>query len=246
MKRYHLGGFEVWEFEELTSTNTRAAELVSGSLEDKSAVLTFRQTQGKGQSGNKWESEPGKNLSVTLVFKPYHYEASRQFVFSMVMALGCRDFIGRYTDGCLVKWPNDVYVNEKKIAGILIEHSISGPYLRHSLCGIGINLNQREFYSDAPNPVSLFQLTRKEREPMEALEEFLLCVGERYRQIEAYEDLEKDFMKNLYRREGTYRWEDAEGLFYAKIRGIDEFGRLLLVREDGKVGVYGFKEVAFK
>ena len=110
MKKYNVSGFEVREYEEAGSTNTLAAELPKEETPDKSVVLTFRQTQGRGQVGNKWESEPEKNISMTVVFRPRKLEGARQFAISMVIALGVRDFVAKHTDGCEIKWPNDVYV----------------------------------------------------------------------------------------------------------------------------------------
>lgn len=246
MKKYDLNGFNIIEFEELDSTNTRAMELPERELADKTVVMTFRQMQGRGQTGNKWESEPYKNLSVTFVLMPQRYDAARQFAFSMVIALGCRDFIARYTGNCSIKWPNDVYVGDRKIAGILIEHHISGRYIHRSLCGIGVNINQRKFVSDAPNPVSLFQLTGKEMDLKQTLAEFLDCMAHRYGQIYDYEKLEEDYLRYLYRKEGEYRWEDGEGAFRASVAGIDEYGRLVLKDESGCIRKYGFKEVVFK
>lgn len=246
MKRYNLSGFEVLEYEEAGSTNTLALSLRRADLKDKSVVLTFRQTQGRGQVGNTWESEPGKNISMTVVFRPLRVEAARQFAVSMVIALGVRDFVSRYTAGCSVKWPNDIYVGDKKIAGILIEHDIAGRFLGLSVCGIGLNVNQRQFLSDAPNPVSLWQLTGTEMPLEEALEKLLACIGRRYGQVAEYETLETDFLKALYRREGVYDWQDEKGCFRASVEGVDEYGRLRLKDTAGVERVYGFKEVVYK
>jgi len=160
--------------------------------------------------------------------------------------LGACDFISRYVNECSVKWPNDIYVGDRKISGILIEHSIMGRYVGGSLCGIGVNINQERFLSDAPNPVSLFQLIGEEIPVEQALEELLDCIGKRYEMIRDYEGLERDFLKVLYRREGVYDWEDEEGMFRASVRGVNEFGQLILVDEKGTERVYGFKEVAYK
>lgn len=246
MKKYEVSGFEVWEYEELTSTNVLAEQLTREELKDKLVILTRRQTQGKGQIGNKWESEPGKNLSLTIVLCPQHYEAARQFAVSMVIALGVRDFVARYAENVCVKWPNDVYVGEGKITGILIEHNIAGAYLSRSLCGVGININQETFYSDAPNPVSLIQITGKTLPLETALKELLESVEKWYRKIGDYRKLERTFMSCLYRKDGVYRWEDEKGIFRARVAGVDEFGRLLLQDESGKIRVYGFKEVAYR
>jgi len=246
IKEYTVAGFDISEYGELSSTNTEAEQWPKEKLEDRKVILTFRQTQGRGQASNRWESEPGKNISMTVVFCPEKYEASRQFAVSMVCALGVCDFVGRYAEGACVKWPNDVYVGDRKICGILIEHTIGGAFIKRSLCGIGVNINQAEFLSDAPNPVSLLQLTGKQLPLEKALEELLACIGGRYGQIGAYERLERDFMACLYRRQGIHEWEDDAGRFSASIDRIDEYGRLVLRDTQGKKRVYGFKEVTYK
>ena len=164
----------------------------------------------------------------------------------MVIALGTYDFISRYVGECSVKWPNDIYVGDRKISGILIEHSIMGRYVGGSLCGIGVNINQERFLSDAPNPVSLFQLIGEEIPVERALEELLDCIGKRYEMIWDYEGLERDFLKVLYRREGVYDWEDEREIFRASIRGVNEFGQLMLEDVEGNERVYGFKEISYK
>ena len=145
MKTYKIGNFNILEYEEMASTNTCAAEMPSNQLTDRMVILTWRQTQGRGQVGNSWESAPDSNISMTVVLKPERLEASRQFAVSMVIALGCFDFVSRYTDNVSVKWPNDIYVGNKKIAGILIEHKITGMYIGNSICGVGLNVNQEHF-----------------------------------------------------------------------------------------------------
>lgn len=162
MKRYEVSGFGVMEYEEVASTNSLAEKLPLSELKDKQVILTWRQTQGRGQATNRWESAPGKNISMTVIFRPERLEAGKQFAVSMVIALGCLDFLSHYVEGVTVKWPNDVYVGERKISGILIEHRVAGAHIQSSLCGIGVNINQEQFLSDAPNPVSLFQLLGRE------------------------------------------------------------------------------------
>lgn len=245
MKRYEVSGFEVWEYEEAGSTNTVAEQLPAGELKDKQVVLTWKQTQGRGQATNRWESAPGKNIAMTVIFRPERLEAGRQFAILMIGALGCLDFLRRYVDGVTVKWPNDIYVGDRKISGTLIEHRIGSMYVQTSFCGIGVNINQPEFLSDAPNPVSLFQLTGRELPLKQALEELLECIGKRYEQLDRYEDLEHDFLANLYRSSGVYDWEDEQGAFRASIVGIDEYGQLILRDEDGKERIYAFKEVKY-
>lgn len=245
MKKYTVSGFEVCEVEEATSTNTLAEEMSLNELKDKMVVLTWRQTQGRGQATNQWESAPGRNISMTVILRPERFEAGKQFALSMVIALGCLDFVKNYVDKVSVKWPNDVYVANRKIAGILIEHRISGAYVQSSLCGIGVNINQELFLSDAPNPVSLLQLTGKELPLDRALAELLDCIGRRYEQIYNFRALEKDFLQNLYRAEGIYAWEDEKGKFEASVVGIDEYGQLILKDIQGQERIYAFKEVKY-
>jgi BirA family biotin operon repressor/biotin-[acetyl-CoA-carboxylase] ligase len=163
----------------------------------------------------------------------------------MVIALGCLDFLSHYVEGVTVKWPNDVYVGERKISGILIEHRVAGAHIQSSLCGIGVNINQEQFLSDAPNPVSLFQLLGRELPLQEVLEELLECIGKRYEQIHRYAELENDFLRHMYRSTGIYDFEDERGIFRASVGGIDEYGQLILKDTDGRERVYAFKEVRY-
>jgi BirA family biotin operon repressor/biotin-[acetyl-CoA-carboxylase] ligase len=242
-KRYLTGGFEVLEFEELASTNTVAEGMEE--LKDRKVVLTWCQTAGRGQATNRWESEPHKNISMTVILEPENLPAGDQFAISMVVALGCRDFVSRYVEGVSVKWPNDIYVGDYKIAGILIEHRIAGANVQRSLCGIGLNVNQAEFISDAPNPISLFQLIRRELPLRQALEELLSCIGKRYEQLEELGQLREEFIKRMYRTHGIYDWEDGEGRFRGESVGLDEYGQLVLRDTEGRERIYAFKEVKY-
>lgn len=245
MKTYKIGNFNILEYEEIASTNTCAAEKPSSELTDRMVILTWRQTQGRGQVGNSWESAPERNISMTVVLKPEHLEASRQFAVSMIIALGCFDFVSRYTDNVSVKWPNDIYVGDKKIAGILIEHKITGMYIGNSICGVGININQEQFISNAPNPISLLQLIGHPLPLQQVLEELLACIDARYADIHNYANLEKDFLHHLYRGTGIHQWEDIHGRFHASIAGMDEYGQLRLLDEEGHERLYAFKEVTY-
>ncbi len=245
MKTYKIGNFNILEYEEMASTNTYAAEMSSDELTDRMVILTWCQTQGRGQIGNSWESAPHSNISMTIVLKPEHLEASRQFAVSMVIALGCFDFVSRYADNVSVKWPNDIYVGDKKIAGILIEHKITGRYIGNSICGVGLNINQERFLSNAPNPISLLQLIGHPLSLQQALEELLSCIDARYAAIHDYASLEKEFLHHLYRGTGIHQWKDAHGHFYASISGLDEYGQLRLLDEKGHEHLYAFKEVTY-
>ncbi len=245
IKCYRMGGFDVREYAETPSTNTLAESLSPGELHDRTVILTWRQTAGRGQVGNRWESAPERNISMTVVLKPDALPADRQFAVSMAVALGCRDWVARYAEGVTVKWPNDIYVDDRKIGGILIEHRIAGNRIGMSLCGIGVNVNQEVFLSDAPNPVSLHQLTGRTFSLQEALEELLGCLARRFDRLNDYRALEHDFLDCLYRSEGVHVWRDAAGVFRASLAGVDEYGQLRLRDEEGRERVYGFKEVTY-
>ncbi|MFQ9146446.1 MAG: hypothetical protein ACLR5I_15550 [Odoribacter splanchnicus] len=108
-----------------------------------------------------------------------------------------------------------------------------------------VNINQEQFLSDAPNPVSLFQLLGRELPLQEVLEELLECIGKRYEQIHRYAELENDFLRHMYRSTGIYDFEDERGIFRASVGGIDEYGQLILKDTDGRERVYAFKEVRY-
>lgn len=245
MKKYSIGSFTILEYEQATSTNTLAEQMPTSELTDRTVVLTWRQTHGRGQATNRWESAPGKNIAMTLILKPDTLSAGRQFAVSMAVALGCADFVGHYVKDVTVKWPNDIYVGDRKIAGILIEHRVAGAHIAASLCGVGLNVNQERFLSDAPNPVSLLQLTGHALSLPEALAELLACIDARCRFLHDFDALARDFRAAMYRGEGIFDWKDEHGVFRARIVGTDEYGQLVLCDTQGRERVYAFKEVSY-
>ena len=152
-----------------------------------------------------------------------------------------------YTDHVTVKWPNDIYWKDKKICGMLIENDLSGHNLYCSIIGIGINLNQAVFRGDAPNPVSLFQITGNEVNREEVLDRFLSIFYRYYLSLlqEEYEDIRIRYQLALYRREGYHAYRDEAGEFEACIHDIESTGHLLLALRDGSIRRYAFKEVSY-
>jgi BirA family biotin operon repressor/biotin-[acetyl-CoA-carboxylase] ligase len=238
------------KLDEATSTNTVAAEL-GDAAEHGAAVWAVTQSAGRGQRGNTWEAEPGKNLTFSLVLRPTWMSAAHQFELSMLVSIAIvRVFERRLGRKVLIKWPNDIYVDNKKICGILIENSLSGARIERSIVGIGINVNQTEFRSDAPNPVSMAQLTGEAFELRPLLEEF---VSEIVEAVDFYADnTEPDELSALYasllwRNDGAmHRWLDvASGsIISAKIKGVAVTGMLTLTDDAGTDRTYAFKEVA--
>ncbi|MGZ2370128.1 biotin--[acetyl-CoA-carboxylase] ligase [Ancylomarina sp. YFZ004] len=232
----------------LDSTNSHANQLLKDTNpSDGTVVMALNQTEGRGQQTNAWESESGKNLTISLILRPNFILAQDQFQISMIISLGVKDYLDTYTDYVSIKWPNDIYIKDKKIAGILIEQSIMGANLSHSVCGIGLNVNQGKFISDAPNPISLYMLTNENYDLENELTKLLGTIEKRYLQVQGGKapQLEQDYLKNLYWMNEIHEFEDEDGDFKGKIVGISEFGQLQIKDVDNEIRTYNFKEVSF-
>ena len=240
-------------FPEVDSTN-KAINNISESekLPSGSIVIADFQTAGRGQAGNSWESEAGKNLTFSIIFKPTYIPANMAFVISEIISLCVKRTLDMYISDITVKWPNDIYYKDKKIAGILIENSIQQGKISQSIVGIGINVNQSEFRSNAPNPVSLTQITGRSFDLMAILENFRLILAEQNERINKsetcnlyFETIHNDYINSVYRKEGYHKYRDDNDLFEAEIYKIEPSGHLILKRTDGSLLRYAFKEVSF-
>lgn len=234
--------------DEVCSTNTSLREYLAGDrLPEGSVLIADKQVAGRGQIGNVWESEPGKNLTFSVVVYPDWLPANRQFFISQITSLSVKETLGVYVDGVSVKWPNDIYWNDRKICGMLIENDLSGSHIYSSILGIGINVNQAVFRSDAPNPVSLQQITGKEYDKEEMLKRFLSLFYGYYLSLlqEKYEWIREKYQQALYRATGYHPYRDAEGAFEARIDHIEPTGHLVLQLRDGSLRRYAFKEVSY-
>ena len=232
---------------ETNSTNNHLRGLVGKEpLPEGSVVIADYQTAGRGQVGNTWESEKGKNLMFSVILYPDYLPANRQFLISQIAALSVKETLDEYVSDITVKWPNDIYWRDRKICGMLIENDLTGHSLYCSVIGIGININQQEFRSGAPNPVSLAQITNREYDREEILRHFQKRLYDRYLGLilEHEADIRRDYMSALYRSDGFYRYRDDQGLFEARIKEIEPTGHLVLELSDGEVRRYAFKEVS--
>jgi BirA family biotin operon repressor/biotin-[acetyl-CoA-carboxylase] ligase len=233
---------------EVESTNNYASQLIlSKAAEEGTVVLTQFQRSGRGQPGNKWESEAGKNMLATIILYPQFLNAEKQFVLSKIVSLSLVEFLKNKTDNVSIKWPNDIYVGNKKIAGILIENSIKGNMLFSSLLGIGLNLNQEEFLSDAPNPISLKQITGEEYDIENVVVEILESILMWYKKMETdnFYEIDSTYFSHLFRNGEWAKYSKDGNTFKAKIIGIGKFGQLQLEKRDGIVEDFMFKEVEF-
>ena len=242
-------GLIVHRITETNSTNNYAAsEMLTKRLSEGTVIVADSQNDGRGQGTNKWESEPGKNLTFSIVLYPEFLEVSRQFKLSNAISLGLADFLSGLTDGVSIKWPNDIYIGNKKVAGILIENSIRINKISTCIAGIGLNVNQQVFVSDAPNPVSLRQITGIEYELDSLLKGLCLKIDLRYKMLldGVLSEIDKDYAAILYQQGIWAPYSDENGDFDGRILGVDHIGRLRIETRSGKVNCYQFKEVGFR
>jgi BirA family biotin operon repressor/biotin-[acetyl-CoA-carboxylase] ligase len=233
---------------EVESTNNYANQLVlSKAAGHGTVVLAQHQKMGRGQHGNSWESEFGKNLLMSIILFPNFLPAAKQFYLSKISSLALTGFLTNETSDLTIKWPNDIYVGNKKLAGMLIENSIKANHLDSSIIGIGLNLNQEVFVSGAPNPVSLKQITGKEYNVEEValkIRELLIFWFEKLR-AGSFNEIDLNYFKQLYRRNEWAIFAKQGILFEARITGIGDFGQLILEDRNGVFSEYMFKEVEF-
>lgn len=236
---------------ETSSTNDYLARLCKESkAKEFYTVMAESQTNGKGQRGNSWESEAGKNLTFSIVLYPTALEANKQFCLSMLAALACHEALDNYTNGFSIKWPNDIYWKDKKIGGILIENELEGKYIVQTIIGIGLNINQDVFRSNAPNPVSLKQILGAEIKIEEVMMKVVHGIVGGYRLLESHFDITFQsirllYRKHLYRHKGLFPYRDAEGDFLAEYQEVEPDGHLILKDEQGTLRRYAFKEIEF-
>ncbi len=233
---------------ETDSTNRLLKEMLrSEKLPEGFLLSTDFQSAGKGQPGNSWESETGKNLLFTLLLYPHSIPIQQFFMISQITSLTIKKALDSYCDDIRIKWPNDIYWKDKKLGGILIENSLMRDRIEQSFIGIGLNINQEQFLSDAPNPISLRQITGKEQNReaiLEALHKELLQLYQQHNT----EEIQKEYHQHLYRNKGYHPYTDSESgeLFSAKIIAVQMDGKLILEDETGKTREYYFKEVVFE
>ena len=235
-------------FQNLPSTNSHALGLLKKSrLTEGTILYTNYQSAGKGYSGNIWESEDGKNLLISIILYPSFIKPEDQFIISMVISLGICDFLKRYIPDCSVKWLNDIYVNNDKIAGILIESSLTGNHIDFTIAGIGLNINQGKFLSDAPNPISLNLLSGQNYELDDCLNNLATDLDKRYKQLIGgdFEYIKEEYISKLYRLNEWNNFRDASGTYKGRILTVGDFGRIKIEKENGNLTDYSFKEIEF-
>jgi BirA family biotin operon repressor/biotin-[acetyl-CoA-carboxylase] ligase len=207
-------------------------------------VQTDFQSSGKGQLGNSWESENAKNLLFSFLLKPSYIAIDKQFVVSQMISLAIKKVLNQYADGFSIKWPNDIYWNDRKIAGILIENSLQGNRIKWMIVGVGLNVNQECFISNAPNPVSLLNIVGEVLSTNEILENILTVFEQLYRTNDI-EKIREEYIENLYRGSGFHKFKADNQVFDAQITTVFTDGQLELETTNDEILKFYFKEVEF-
>ena len=241
------------------STSTLLRELYTEELPHLYTIRTDFQTAGRGQAGNSWESEEGKNLLFSALLRYNNIRATEQWRLSMLVAVALWDVLSKYLpqEQLSIKWPNDIYFGDKKLVGILIENSLSGQYVGYSIAGIGLNINQTEWLSNAPNPISMKQITGQEYDAETLMNEWIHAIANW--ETQSTETIQTAYLQHLYRREGWHTYVEREvsvaptaiaqsgieGAFLAMFAGITPQGELILRTTNNEEKTYHFKQIRF-
>ncbi len=238
----------IWfNLHETESTNSFLHEqLMSEKLPEGSVVTADYQTKGRGQRGSSWQSEAGKNLLMSIVVYPDFLKASEAFVLSKCIALATYDLLADYSNQVQIKWPNDILIDGKKVAGILIENILRGADIYATIAGIGINFNQQMFEEGLNSATSVFinsgvkadtQINAvKLHENIEVYYQML--------QQKKIEEIDRLYLTHLYKLNETALFNDANGPFQGKIKGLSPMGLLIVERENGEKHLYDVKEIS--
>ena len=257
----------IW-LDSIDSTNSEARRRIS-DIDNLSVLSALSQSEGRGQKGNKWSSVPGENLTFSIVLKfgaevmdkslvSFQVAAKEQFVLTEITSLSVVEFLSRHGIEAHIKWPNDIYVADRKICGILIENSLRGEHLSSSIIGIGLNVNQRNFDVNLPNPTSMALETGLLEDIRLCLEEFMDVFRHTlFATLSASRNLRESYLSHLWRRNIPARYIDLTAhpgqqslhsgrKFTGIIRGVSPIGHLLLEdTEKGELKEFAFKEITY-
>lgn len=234
---------------EVDSTNTYLRSTLPDAPHG-TVVSAVSQTAGRGQRGNSWEASPGLNLTFSILLRPLGVSALQQYAISEAVAVAMVETLRAILpmpERVAIKWPNDIYYEDKKISGILIENSLIGTTIERSVVGIGLNVNQEEFHSDAPNPVSMARIAGRQFNLDPLLHEIVTRILARVDLISddrGKEEVSRLYHDMLWRRHGYHPYRLPDGTrFQAAIQGVAPTGHLTLLHTDGTLSTHAFKEV---
>ena len=241
-----MATFETIHLMETDSTNRWAADHDDGR---DLVVWTDYQTAGRGCDTNTWESERDMNLLFSVLCHPRHVAVNRQYLLTVAMALAVKRVMDSYTpdEPLTVKWPNDLYWRDGKLGGILAECVLTAGRMKRCIIGVGLNLNQRCFLSDAPNPVSMTQICGETLSREVVLQSIMDRFAHYLELLETGNEAPvlDEYRQALYRREGYHAYRDGSGPFEAELVTVEDDGHLVLRDNEGQLRRYAFKEVSF-
>ncbi len=241
-------GKPLLKLDSVDSTNNYAAVLLAkGTAIDGTVILSAYQTSGKGQGSNAWISGAGKNLLFSIILHPRLLPAEKQFFLSMSISWGIAGFVETLVRQVQIKWPNDILINDKKVAGILIENTVSGMSLNSSVVGIGLNVNQEVFPEGIINATSLKLESDREFDLNHTLQGLIGCLNSSLNSLyeEQFGVVKVNYLNRLWMLNKWAVYSDASGKFEGRISDVTDSGELMVLHRNGKIKNYGFQEIAF-
>lgn len=236
-------------FDEIHSTNVYASELISKtSPSEGTCIITDFQTAGRGQIGRYWHSERGKNLLISYIYYPVKLKVDDQFLLNIISGLAVYDVVAHYTNNVTIKWPNDIYVADKKIAGILVQNTLRADRIKSTIIGIGLNVNETEFPSELPNPTSLSLCTNESLKIDEIYSTLSKRLEFHYLKMKSghYSELITNYHKLLYKMDIISSFLDKDGLYIqGYIRSVNREGNLVIETLKGETRSFAFRELKF-
>lgn len=242
-------GQNLISLKEVDSTNTFLKDALSKSTPflEGTVILAEKQFAGRGQSGNTWQSEVGKNLTFSILLNPSFLQVDQQFELNKAVSLALNDVLSRYfNESASIKWPNDLYLHNKKIGGMLIENIVQGNRIKHAIVGIGLNVNQSQFPDNLKNVSSFRQELHQDYDLMLILNEICSSVEGRYLQLRAgaFDKINQEYLKKLYLIQKWSLFKFDNRIESGKIIGINSIGQLVLETTEGQ-RLFNNKEIEF-
>lgn len=236
-------GHNILWLDEISSTNDYCLELCKNGIATEGLVVAaFHQHGGKGQRGNVWLSEKGKNLTFSVCLFP-KLKVENQFLLTKLVSISVCDFLDKMGIKAQIKWPNDILVDNKKICGVLIENSIQGKEIMYSVLGVGLNVNQQQF--NISKVTSISNIIGNEIDLKEALNSFLKSFQYFYflLQSKKFDKVENSYYSLLYGYKQKGKFEDNQGVFAGMIEGVDKHGALEVTSDSRQKNIYQLKEI---
>lgn len=241
-------GHPIIRLDEVDSTNTFASRFIKNdNAEEGTVILAEYQNKGRGQKGSNWESEKGMNLTFSFILRPEFLEAQKQFYILMSVSLGIVDVINLLGVKSFIKWPNDIFINNRKTGGILIENYLFGNKISATVVGVGINVNQTLFAYAGSQATSLKIETKLDFDRNELFHLLLNSLNKWIGRLygKKYDIIRKTYLKHLLLYNQWAEYIDAGGKMHGCIRGVSEEGQLLVEDQQGNIRNYGFKEIEY-